>query len=135
MLIYWTAVIDDGTRPYGPGISVDQRRPLYLPIGDATTIEVALINPVGGVVTLDAGEFLQLNARTLARPQRPILTKRSAVGASGRHAFTLASDDTAHLPPQRGEFDVWAVRGGDRTVLIPISEFGLTGSALGVNHL
>lgn len=134
MILSWTVVLDDGTRPFGPGIPVDQRRPLSIVIGEDVSIVVDLVNPVGGVVVLGAG-YLQLNARTVSLPQRQILTARSTAAPTNRYAISIAADDTRSLQSQRGEFDLWAVRGGVRTALIPLSEFDLKPSALGVNYL
>lgn len=135
MLAQWTVVVDDGTRPFGPGISPDQRRPLHLTVGDETTLEISLVDPEGGAVLLGTSDFLQLDLRTLSRPQRQILTARSAAIAGGRQRITIAADTTRTVLPQRGEFDLWLVRGGKRTQLIPISELMLAPSALGTNYL
>lgn len=103
--------------------------------GEDTRIDVKLINPVGGRVILGAGDFLQLTARTSRTPQRQILTKRStADGVGGDHQITIAADDTRNQEPQRGEFDLWMVKGAGRTTLIPLSEFELAPSALGKNY-
>lgn len=135
MLVRWTVVIDDGTRPYGPGISPDQRRPLALVIGDEARVEVSLINPVGGVVLLGGSDFLQLNARTVVVPQRQVLTARSTAISGGRQLISISADATKNLPAVRGEFDLWMVRAGARTALIQLSEFSLAPGALGANYL
>lgn len=135
MLVQWTVVVDDGTRPFGPGISPDQRRPLAMAVGDETTVEISLVSPQGGAVLLGVGDFLQLDLRTVSRPQRQILTARSAASSGGRQRISIAADATKNLLAQRGEFDLWMVRGGVRTQLIPLSEFSLAPSALGVNYL
>lgn len=135
MLVQWTVVVDEGTRPFGPGISPDQRRPLAFSIGEDVTLQISLIDSQGGAVALGSGDFLQLDTRTGARPQRQLFTARSVATSEGRQKISLAADATKTLLPQRGEFDLWLVRGGKRAQLIPISEFSLTPGALGVNYL
>lgn len=134
MLAQWTVVLDDGTRPYAPDVAVDQRRPLAFAAGEDVTIDVSLVNPSGGVVILGTGEFLQLSVRTLSRPTTQLLTKRSAA-AGQRQRLTIAADDTKMVPAQDLVFDLWAVRGSARTLLIPTSELRLGPSALGRNYL
>lgn len=131
----WTCVVDDGTRPFGPDVLVDQRRPLSLTVGADERIEILLINPVGAVVVLDSPDFLVINARTMAAPRRQILTKRSVPIANHRHAMIFAADSTKLLAPQRGAFDLWLVRGPERFTLIPLSEFLLLEGALGNNYI
>lgn len=136
MHVEWICVEDDGTRPYGPGISPDQRRPLTLVLGDSVVIDISLINPVGGVMLVAApDEFIVLNARSLCTPSRQLLTARSVSVAGQKQRITLASDDTRRQTPQRGTFDLWVVRGSARTNLIPLSELVIAGSALGNNYL
>lgn len=133
-MIRWTVVIDDGTRPYGTDIQIDQRRPLRLVAGSDETIEVSLINPVGGVVIVSAPGFLQLNCRSRGIPQRQVISRRSALSGQ-KHVITIAADDTKAVQPLRGEFDLWAIRGAQHTALIPLSEFTLAPGALGKNYL
>lgn len=135
MLASWIVVVDDGTRPFGPGISPDQRRPLSMVIGEDARLEISLISPVGGAMILGDGDFLQLNARTLSRPQRQVLTTRSSKIGSHRYAIVIAADATKNLSPVRGEFDLWLVQGAARVTLIPLSEFVLAPSALGINYM
>ncbi len=105
-------------------------------IGDDTEISVSLVNPVGGVILLTAGQFLQLNLVTRAAPVRPILTVRSTSTAGMRQRLAIAASATQHLSPQSGAFDLWAVLSEtDRRCLIPMSEVRLTASALGRNYL
>lgn len=133
-MIRWTVVIDDGTRPYGPDIQIDQRRPLRLVAGSDETIEISLINPVGGVVIVDAPGFLQLNCRSRGIPQRQAISRRS-VQSGQKHTIAITADDTKAVQPMRGEFDLWAIRSAQHTALIPLSEFVLAPGALGKNYL
>jgi hypothetical protein len=103
-------------------------------VGEDTLIDVVMINPAGGAVVLGSGDFLQLSARTLRTPTRQIFTARSASIAGGRHRITIAAGSTKALEPQRGEFDLWMVKGGVHTTLIPLSEFELAPGALGNNY-
>lgn len=137
MIVTWIVVLDDGTRPYGADVTVDQRRPLRLYVGEDTTIEISLINPVGGVVLLGSGDFLVLNARTLCVPTRQLFAARSVPISGQRYQISVDADDTKGLIPQRGVFDLWAVRGAgaDRTDLIPLSELLLAPSALVNNYV
>lgn len=133
-MIAWTCVVDDGTRPWGPGVPVEQRRPLHLTIGESGDIQVSLINPVGGVVVIDPSEFLQLNARTLCAPTRQLFSLRSTPAAGFRHAIATPTTITATMTPQRGAFDLWLIRGPERISLIPLSELTIAGSAIGNNY-
>lgn len=133
-MIEWTCVVDDGTRPYGPGIQIDQRRPLHLVVGDEQQITVLLINPVGGVVRLESSEFLQLTGRTLCRPSRQLFTRRSTGTAQFQQLIEFTPTATATIQPQRGVFDLWLIRGPERISIIPLSELLFTGSALGNNY-
>lgn len=137
MFIEWTCVEDDGTRPYGNGISPDQRRPLRIVVGDEVVFEISVVNPVGGVRLLDpeADEFLVLDGRTLCLPSRPLFTVRSTPMAGERQRLVLTSDVTRKMVAQRGLFDLWAVRASGRHNLIPLSELVIAGSALGNNYL
>lgn len=131
MLLIWRVVYDDGTRPYGAGISPDQRRPLAMTVGETTSIRVTLINPVGGIVQLRAGEFLQLTARA-ARRGRQLFTARSVADAD-EQVLSMAASVTAGLLAQTGTFDLWSIRGVERSALIPVSEFVLAPQAVGNN--
>lgn len=131
MLLIWRVVYDDGTRPYGAGIPVDQRRPLVMTVGETTTIRVTVINPVGGVVRLRAGEFLQLTTRA-ARRSRQLFAARSDADGD-EQVLSMAASVTAGLLAQSGTFDLWAIRGAERAVLIPASEFVLSPQAIGNN--
>lgn len=135
MIILWTVVFDDGTRPYGTDIQIDQRRPLRLVVGETTEIDMDLVNPVGGVVLLGSGDFLELNLRTLSPPARLLLAKRSAATTGNRQRISIAAADTQLLSPQAGAFDLWAIRASARTCIIPLSELRLSPSALGRNYL
>lgn len=126
-------MVDDGTRPWGPGIQIEQRRPLHLTIGESGDIEVLLINPVGGVVVLGNGEFLQHSARTLCAPTRQLYTVRSTPGVNYRHSIALPL--TSSFMPQRGTHDLWLIRGPEHISLIPLSELIISGSAIGNNYL
>ena len=131
MIRIWRVVYDDGTRPYGAGIPVDQRRPLEMTVGETTTIRVTLINPVGGVVLLRAGEFLQLTARA-ARRGRQLFTARSVADAD-EQVIAMAASVTSGMIAQTGTFDLWSIRGAERSALIPVSEFVLAPQAVGNN--
>lgn len=135
MRILWTVVVDDGTRPYGPGVQVDQRRPFAIRCGETTTIEISPVNPVGGAVALAPGDFFELTARSGGLPARQILHARSAASANGKHTMPIGADATMHLAPRRGSYDLWLIRGSDRQSAIPLSEFSLEASALGNNYL
>lgn len=136
MFLEWTVVVDDGTRPFGPNIQVDPRRPLRMVISEDTRIEVSLINPVGGVVLLGTNDVLILNGRTLCAPQRQLFSVESTPISGQRYLINFVGDDTRRLEPQRGTFDLWIVRDdGSRACLIPLSELVIAGSALGNNHL
>jgi hypothetical protein len=130
----WTVVLDDGTRPYGPGIQPDQRRPLSMVVSDDWSIEIDLVNPVGGTVTLSTGDFLVLNARSGCAPSRQLFSKRSVSAPNYRHRISMTGDESRALSPQVGTFDLWLVRGDRRSCLIPTSEIRILGSALGNNH-
>jgi hypothetical protein len=131
-VIAWTCVVDDGTRPWGPGIPIEQRRPLHLTLGESGDVQVSLINPVGGVVALDPGDFLQLTGRTLCAPTRQLFSYRSTPSTNHRHSIAIPM--TAAMTPQRGTFDLWLVRGPERIQLIPLSELTIVGSAIGNNY-
>jgi hypothetical protein len=131
----WSCVLDDGTRPFGPGIQEDQRRPLRLVASEDTAIEVAVINPVGGTIAFGAGEFLQLNGRSLLLPSREVFTVRSTPIGNHRLQLTLAGDVTKLLKVGRGTFDLWAIRSSGRSCLIPSSELLIAGSAIARNYL
>lgn len=131
----WTVVLDDGTRPYATDVQIDQRRPLRLVVGETTELRISLVNPVGGVVLLNSGEFLELNLRTLSPPSRPLTAKRSTPMAGNLQKISIAAADTQALTPQSGAFDLWAIRGADRSCIIPLSELRLAPSALGRNYL
>lgn len=132
--ITWIAVLDDGTRPFAPEIQRDQRRPLSLVASEDVTIDVTVISPVGGLIVLGLGEFLVFTARTGSRPTRQLFSIRSTPSAQ-RHRFSIAGNMTKALLPQRGSFDVWAIRGSGRSTLIPLSELIIAPSALGNNYL
>lgn len=135
MILTWTCVLDDGTRPFGPGIPEEQRRPLPLVLSEDTTIDVQVINPVGGVIVFGDDEFLQFNARSLTLPMRAVFTVRSTPIERHRQRVTITGDSTANLKVGRGAFDLWAIRASGRSCLIPTSELLLRGSALGRNYL
>lgn len=127
-------MLDDGTRPFGPGIAVDQRRPLHLVVSEDTVLQISITDPVGGEIALTPGEFLVLIARTAARPIRQLFAVRSAFfGAAYR--ITISGALTKTLVPQHGTFDLWAIRAASRSCLVPLSAFELTPSALGNNYL
>lgn len=134
MLIRWTVLVDDGTRPFGAGISPEQRRPLEISLGEDTTIEISLIDPVGGRVLLGGSDFLQLTARTTTSPQRQLLTVRSAVTIPGLYAIQVAAAMTRPLLPVLGEFDLWLIQARSHTALVRPSEFRLLPAALGRNY-
>lgn len=135
MILTWQCVLDDGTRPFGPGIPEEQRRPLPLVLSEDTTIDVQVINPVGGVIILETDEFLQFSARTLTLPMREVFTVRSSRIALHRQRVTITGDSTKNLKVGRGTYDLWAIRSSGRSCLIPTSELLLRGSALGRNYL
>jgi hypothetical protein len=135
VILTWTCVLDDGTRPFGPGIPEEQRRPLSLVSSDDVTIDVLVINPVGGVIVLGEEEFLQLNGRTLTAPTRELFTRRSVPAAGHRNRVSISGDSTKILKVGRGAFDLWAIRASGRSCLIPTSELLIRGSALGRNYL
>ena len=128
-------MFDDGTRPYGADIVIDQRRPLRLVIGETTELRVSLVNPVGGGLGLLPGEFLQFDVRTLSSPARGLMTARSATIGGNLQMIAIAAGDTQLLTPQRAAYDLWAIRGGCRVCLIELSELRLSASALGRNYL
>ncbi len=132
-MLTWTVVVDDGTRPIGAGISLDNRRPLEISLGEDVRIEVTLIDPVGGMVILGGSDFLQLTARTTTRPQRQLFTVRSTPVRGGTYALEVAAGVTRPLLPVVGEFDLWLIR-TDHTPLIKPSEFRLQPAALGLNY-
>lgn len=134
-MIAWECVIDDGSRPFGPWIAIDQRRPLRIVICGGETISIRVTDPVGGVVVLGDQEFLVLNARTLCLPSRQLFTVRSTPSGYYHHKISISSDSTKNLIAQRALFDLWAVRQSGRINLIPLSELVISGSALGNNYL
>jgi hypothetical protein len=134
--VEWTCVVDDGTRPYGPGIAVDQRRPLRLTTSEDVLIEIALVNPVGGAVVLRGNDqFLVLSARSLCAPSRPLFTARSVRAARERETIAILADSTKAMVAQRALFDLWLIRAGERTSVIPVSEMTISGNALANNYL
>lgn len=135
VLLTWTCVLDDGTRPYGPGIPEEQRRPLRLVAGEDAALLVEVINPVGGAIVFSAGEFLQLTARTLVAPTRELFTCRSTSAPFQRQRVAITGDTTKLLTVTRGTFDLWAIRASGRSCLIQTSELLIRGSALGRNYL
>lgn len=135
MILTWTCVLDDGTRPFGPGIPEEQRRPLRLVASEDTTIDVQVINPVGGTIILASDEFLQINGRSLTLPFREVFTARSTPVASHRYRMVLTGDVTKLLKVGRGAFDLWAIRTSGRSCLVPTSELLIRGSALARNYL
>ena len=126
---------DDGTRPFGSEFSPDQRRPLSLIVGDQVTIDIQVVNPVGAVMRFGAGEFVVIDGRSLCLPSRPLFTVRSTTVDDWKQRIIITSDTTRLWTPQRGLFDLWAVRTAGRLNLIPLSELVIAGSALGNNYL
>jgi hypothetical protein len=134
VLTHWRVVLDDGTRPFGPGILTDQRRPLHLVVSEDATLQISITDPVGGEITLTSGEFLVLVGRTAARPIRQLFAVRST--PSGRdNRIVFSGSMTKALAPQRGTFDLWAIRAAGRSCLVPLSALELAPSALGNNYL
>lgn len=125
-------VYDDGSRPYGSGLPIDQRRPLRLIAGEDVTLLIELVNPLGAPVLLGSGESLQWTARTLMAPAaRPLLNKQSTADRN-KYKIAIAAADTRAILPQRATHELWAIRGAGRVNLFPLSELVIGRSGLGV---
>lgn len=132
MIADWVCVFDDGHRPYAPGLSPDQRRPLRLVAGENVTIRVKLVNPAGAPVELGAGH-LAWNARTTPVPaSRKLLTRQATRSGAGVYEIAIAAADTGAIAPQRAVHDLWAVTAdGERINIFPLSELVIARSGLG----
>ena len=132
MIVDCVCVYDDGSRPFAPELSPDQRRALRIFVGDDVTIRVRLINPLGAPIVLGAGEYLAWYAKTSGSVSKKLVSKQSTGAAgAGLYTITLVNADTRALEPQRAVHDLWAIRGAARVCVVPLSELVIARSGLG----
>lgn len=117
-------VYDDGTRPRY-GLPFDPRAPLRLLHRQPTTVELEVITPAGIPFPLSLGDQFALVAkhRNGCDPLPVLQVAGLLAPTRGPNfaTFSITAADTEDLTPKHYQYDVWMVRSGVGTSLVPTS--------------
>lgn len=127
VFVDWQCVYDDGARPFAPDVPIDQRRPLAITIGEDTTIRIDLVSPTGSIAHVAGSGWLELALRSGNAVAANVILVRKSTVRSGGYQIVIAAKDLIGYTPQRGTFDLWAVEGAARRVVVPRSELSIGG--------
>lgn len=125
MVIDWTCVLDDGSRPFAPELDADPRRPLLVRIGDDTKIRLLIVDPLGNAVDLGADiatNYPQLVLRNGAG-HRILSVKGTRGSSAGKYDIAIPAATSQAWEPLFGSFALYSIQAAPaRAVLIPSSE-------------